>query len=65
MSDNNEILIEFGLEATHLRSRRYAVSPKGQLGTCGWYPVAWTVQYVTARNEQDAVNKAIKNMRRI
>lgn len=61
---NTEILIKFGLEATHLRGRRYAVSPQGQLGTCGWYPVAWTVQYITATSGQAAINKAIKNMRR-
>lgn len=45
-------------EATHLRNNQYAVRPKGQLGTCGFYPVPWTVVYVTARSEQDALRKA-------
>lgn len=46
------------LEATHLRGRQYAVRPEGQLGTCGWYPKAWTVQYVNASSPQEAIAKA-------
>lgn len=46
------------LEATHLRDNRYAVRPKGQLGTCGWHPKAWTVVYVNARNAEEAIRKA-------
>lgn len=46
------------LEATHLRGNRYAVRPKGSLGTCGWSPFPWTVVYVTARSEDAAVKKA-------
>lgn len=46
------------LEATHLCGNRYAVRPEGQLGTCGWYPVAWQVQYINARNADEAVKKA-------
>lgn len=45
------------LEATHLRGNRWAVSPIGQLGTCGWYPVAWEVEYVTARSAKEAIQK--------
>lgn len=46
------------LEATHLRGNRWAVRPKGQLGTCGWYPIPWTVEYVNARSAEEAVEKA-------
>jgi len=45
-------------EATHLRDNRWAVRPQGQLGTCGWYPVPWQVQYVTARSAEAALRKA-------
>ena len=46
-------------EATHLRGNLYAVRPKGCLGTCGWKnSIAWTVQYVHARNEAQALAKA-------
>ena len=48
------------MEATHLRDNRWAVRPKGQLGTCGWHPYAWTVIFVTARNAEQAIRKAIK-----
>lgn len=51
------------LEATHLRDNRYAVRPKGCLGTCGWISykdasIPWTVIYVNARNETEALRKA-------
>lgn len=46
------------LEATHLRGKHYAVRPKGQLGTCGWHPKAWTVVYVNARDTEEAIRKA-------
>ena len=46
--------------AVQLRSGEWAVRPKGQLGTCGWYPYPWTVVYVTASNEQEAIRKAIR-----
>lgn len=43
------------LEATHLRDNRYAVRPKGALGTCGWINgKAWQVVYVRARNAAEA-----------
>lgn len=47
------------LEATHLRDNVYAVRPVGQLGTCGFHPIPWTVEYVRARSCEDAVRKAI------
>ena len=47
-------------EATHLRDRCYAIRPAGQLGTCGWCPIPWTVQYVTARSASEALMKAAK-----
>jgi hypothetical protein len=49
------------LEATHLRDNVYAVRPKGQLGTCGWSPKPWTVQYVRATSLQHAIQKAKKD----
>jgi len=47
-------------EATHLRGRQYAIKPAGQLGTCGWYPIPWTVQYVIAGSAPEALMKAAK-----
>ena len=46
------------MEATLLRGKKYAVRPAGQLGTCGFYPVPWTVEYVNARSEREALWKA-------
>lgn len=46
------------LEAIHLRGRRYAVRPVGQLGTCGSWPCLWAVQYVAAKSPADAIAKA-------
>lgn len=46
------------LRATPLGRGRYAVRPDGQLGTCGFYPKAWTVVYVDARNVNHALAKA-------
>lgn len=46
------------LEATHLREDLYAVRPQGALGTCGWAPEPWTVQYVRARSAEEALRKA-------
>lgn len=51
-------LIYVDMEATHLRGREYAVRPAGQLGTCGFSPCPWTVQYVKANSAADAVMKA-------
>ena len=48
------------LEATHLRGNKWAVRPLNQLGTCGFYPVPWTVIYVTARSEAEAIRNAMK-----
>lgn len=46
------------LEATQLNGGRWAVRPKGQLGTCGWYPQPWTVAYVKAATADEAIRKA-------
>ncbi len=48
------------LEATALRAGQYAVRPASQLGTCGWYPFAWTVRYVRARSAAEAIAKSRK-----
>lgn len=49
------------LEATHLRNNRYAVRPKGCLGTCGWIEgKPWTVIYVSARSSVEALKKAVR-----
>jgi len=48
------------LEAVELRDGRWAVRPVGQLGTCGWYPKAWTVQYIKARSAEEAIRKAVQ-----
>lgn len=53
-------LIEVEMEATHLSGSKYAVRPRGQLGTCGFYPCPWTVQYVRARTPEDAVRRGQK-----
>lgn len=49
------------LEAVHLRGRTYAVRPKGQLGTCGWHPVPWIVEYIKASSEKEAIKKCKLN----
>lgn len=50
--------MEIKMEAVNLRGNRWAVRPLGQLGTCGWYPAAWQVKYVTARSATEALRKA-------
>ncbi len=50
------------LEAELLRSRRWVVRPKGQLGTCGFYPCAWTAQFVTASTAEEALRKASRHV---
>lgn len=47
------------LDATHLRGNVYAVRPKGQLGTCGYHPYPWTVEYVRARDATSAIQRAL------
>lgn len=51
-------IIQYPLEATHIKGRIWAVRPQGRVGTCGFYPCAWTVQYVKARSAEEAVAKA-------
>ena len=53
------MLVNDALEATELRDGRYAVRPKGRLGTCGFYPCSWTVHYVRARSESEAIRKSV------
>lgn len=47
------------LEATLLKGRTYAVRPANQLGTHGFFPVAWEVQYITASSTEAAIAKAL------
>jgi hypothetical protein len=58
----NKVHIE--LEADQLHSGKWAVRPIGQLGTCGWYPEPWTIQYVSARSESEAIKVAKRNLER-
>ncbi len=51
-------IVHVPLEATHLRGRDYAVRPAGAVGTCGFSPVPWTVQYIKAGSPDEAVRKA-------
>lgn len=51
-------ILSIPLEATHLRGRLYAVRPTGRLGTCGFSPVPWTVQYIKAKSPAEAIRKA-------
>lgn len=45
-------------EATHLRGNRYAIRPRGALGTCGWINgEAWNVVYINARSAPEAMLK--------
>lgn len=43
-----------------LRGNRWVVRPEGQLGTCGFFPQAWSAVFVTARSEAEALRKAGK-----
>jgi hypothetical protein len=45
-------------DATEIRPGRYAVRPAGQLGTCGYFPVAWSVRYVNAPTADAALRKS-------
>lgn len=52
---------KFDLEAVHLRDNRYAVRPRGALGTCGWIDNrAWSVIYVNANSPEAAIIKAMR-----
>ena len=45
------------MEATLVTAGRWAVRPEGQLGTCGFHPVPWQVEYVDAASAAHAVDK--------
>lgn len=48
--------------AERLSSGRWCVRPEATLGTCGWKDgKPWTAWIGSARNEQDAINKARRN----
>lgn len=46
------------LVAERLRRNTWTVRPENQLGTCGYFPYPWTIEYVTAHSEQEALRKA-------
>lgn len=50
--------VDMALDATPLRNGHYAVRPAGQLGTCGWSPIPWTVRFVSAKSPSEAIRKA-------
>lgn len=50
-------LISVEMGARKLGVGHWAVSPGGQLGTCGFYPCAWTVQIVRAGSAQEAISR--------
>ena len=50
----------YELEATALSSGRWAVRPKGQLGTCGFHPYPWAVIYVRAFTAEGAIARALR-----
>ena len=49
-------------EAVHLSGWRWAVRPKGKLGTIGWTPFHWEVIYVSATTYDKAIDKAMKEL---
>ena len=49
------------LEATKIRLRKYAVRPRGQIGTCGSFPKPWSVIYVTASSKSKAVSFVLQS----
>jgi len=55
---NGGAMTQVELEATELNHGLYAVRPKGQLGTCGFYPVPWEVVYVQAKSAEKAIERA-------
>ena len=45
-------------EATQLRPHYFAVRPVGVMGTHGWHPIPWEVQFVNAPSAEAALRKA-------
>jgi hypothetical protein len=52
------------LDATSLRGGIYFVRPRGQLGTCGFWPESWQGVTVTARDSKQAIEKALRKAKR-
>lgn len=46
------------MEALQLHNGEWVVRPRGQLGTCGWYPYPWEIILVEATDAADALRKA-------
>ncbi len=53
-------LVEVKQEATFMGKGNWVVRPEGACGMCGFAPVPWTAQYITAPTAEAAVNKARK-----
>jgi hypothetical protein len=49
-------------EATRLKGRHFVVRPRGQLGTCGFYPIPWQAVFTKAATEREALKRA-RNIR--
>lgn len=50
---------EVKLTAQTLRKRKYAIRPEGATGANGWIDgKPWSVFYVEARSEEEAIRKA-------
>ena len=50
--------IQVKMDAMLMNNGSYAVRPEGQLGSCGGYPILWTVQYIRARSSDEAISKS-------
>lgn len=56
--------MRYEMEATELRNNRWAVRPKGALGTHGFSPYPYEVIYVTASSAEEAVRLAAPKARK-
>jgi len=56
--------LEYDMEVTQLRSRRYCIHPSGQYGTCGYYPYPWSAIFIHASSLDDAIKKAMPMIKR-
>lgn len=50
--------------AERLRDGAWIVRPRGAVGTCGFYPRAWSAVCVRAPSAAQAIRKACRGVRR-